>query len=90
MTALLADAVYIAATDAVQTSWPKVSLPNFRGIFEAALHFIKQIRVGPVLPYATLFEANLVAAAMADQNDLRPPDPFSTESAFLTRLWPRE
>ncbi len=42
----------------------------------------------PVLPYAALWEASLVARQLVDKKTFEP-DPFSTETSFLTDLWLR-
>jgi len=88
VTALLADAVYIATTDAVQTARPNVmDAPTIPAALSRALGFLKAVCVKPILPYAALFEANFVGA-MVSEGDVVPPDPFSSESAFLSPMRP--
>jgi hypothetical protein len=42
----------------------------------------------PALPYASLWEASVVVDLVSDQQ-LYEPDPFATESQFLTYAWLR-
>jgi hypothetical protein len=41
-----------------------------------------------VLPYAALWEASLIAGQLDDRKTFKP-DPFSTETSFLTDSWLR-
>ena len=42
----------------------------------------------PVLPYATLWEASIVASLLTSREFLEP-DGYGTEAPFLTDSWPR-
>ena len=87
MTRLLADAVYIRATAAVQPEWPDVGwIWRLPAMLRTASGVLKRVAAGPILPYTSLFEANLVAA-MVNDDHLTPPDPFSSEWPF-SDVWP--
>jgi len=43
----------------------------------------------PALPYATLFEANVLIKLLND-TEYYEPDPFATESPFITSPWPHD
>jgi len=90
MTALLADAAYIATTDAIRTTLPNVTgAPNMPTILRATLRFLKTVWAKPILPYGALFEAKVIGA-MVNRGNFIPPDPFSTDSVFLSPMWPHE
>jgi hypothetical protein len=98
MTTLLLDAVYIACEEACcgphwernHGSWPNAArTASMADRLGSIWRFLNRVWTAPVLPYASIFEASVVGA-IVDHGDLTPPDPFSTESTFLSPLWPRE
>jgi hypothetical protein len=50
---------------------------------------IKAFAKAPVLPYAALFEANVLVSLLKEREDYEP-DRFASGFPFATSLWPRE
>ena len=88
MTALLADAVYIAMTDAIQTARPNITgAPTMPTILTATLRFLKADCAKPILPYAALFEANVIGA-MVNRGAFIPPIHFPLSRCSSVRCGP--
>jgi hypothetical protein len=66
-------------------SLPKVAILTFTSRVTRAIYgFVK----APMLPYAALFEAEMLLG-MRRKREYFEPDPFATEAPFLDDSWPR-
>ena len=55
---------------------------------QRAFRALRSWAKAPVLPYATLWEASIVASLLAT-GEFFEPDGYGTEAPFLTDSWPR-
>jgi hypothetical protein len=55
---------------------------------ERAIRALRGWATVPVLPYATLWEASMVASLLTSR-EFFEPDRYGTEAPFLTDSWPR-
>jgi hypothetical protein len=69
----------------VVVSLPKAAILTFTSRVMRGIHgFVK----APMLPYAALFEAEMLLG-MRRKREYFEPDPFATEASFLDDSWPR-
>src|SRR5438876_1624168 len=69
----------------VVVSLPKAAILTFTSRVMRAIHgFVK----APMLPYAALFEAEMLLG-MRRKREYFEPDPFAIEAPFLDDSWPR-
>jgi hypothetical protein len=68
----------------VVVSLPKAAILTFTSRAMRAIHGFVE---APLLPYAALFEAEMLG--MPRKREYFEPDPFATEAPFLDDSWPR-
>jgi hypothetical protein len=69
----------------VAVSLPKAAILTFTSRVTRAIH---EFAKAPTLPYAALFEAEMVLG-MRRKREYFEPDPFATKAPFLDDSWPR-
>ena len=69
----------------VAVSLPKAAILAFTSRVTRAIHAFAKV---PMLPYAALFEAEMLLG-MRRNREYFEPDPFATEAPFLDDRWPR-
>ena len=69
----------------VAVSLPKAAILAFTSHLTRAIHGFAK---APLLPYAALFEAEMLLGRRR-KREYFEPDPFATEAPFLDDSWPR-
>jgi len=86
-------ATQTSATRTTPRMWRFVhTLAPWAGLAALAARATSPIRgfvKAPVLPYAAVWEANVLVSLLQRKKKDVEPDPFATEMPFLSDSWPR-